>query len=129
MPNTTPAIDDDAMVEFIFKQTETAAVCRVYPVGAVSKGRKGEELAEIGMMARAGAVGFSDDGDYVASAGLMSKALAYIKPTGAGPHAALPGDVPHPRLDHARGGRGDETRPRRVAACGGGDRHRARRCA
>lgn len=82
MPNTTPAIDDDAMVEFIFKQTETAGHCRVYPVGAVSKGRKGEELAEIGMMARAGAVGFSDDGDYVGSAGLMSKALAYIKPTG-----------------------------------------------
>jgi dihydroorotase len=82
MPNTTPAIDDDAMVEFIFKQTETSGACRVYPVGAVSKGRKGEELAEIGMMARAGAVGFSDDGDYVASAGLMSKALAYIKPTG-----------------------------------------------
>lgn len=82
MPNTTPAIDDDAMVEFIFKQTETAGRCRVYPVGAVSKGRKGEELAEIGMMARAGAIGFSDDGDYVGSAGLMSKALAYIKPTG-----------------------------------------------
>jgi dihydroorotase len=82
MPNTTPALDDDAMVEFIFKQTEMTGHCRVYPVGAVSKGRKGEELAEIGMMARAGAVGFSDDGDFVTSAGLMSKALAYIKPTG-----------------------------------------------
>lgn len=82
MPNTTPAIDDDSMVEFIYKQTETTGRCRVYPVGAVSKGRKGEEMAEIGLMARAGAVGFSDDGDCVASAGLMSKALSYIKPTG-----------------------------------------------
>jgi dihydroorotase len=82
MPNTTPAIDDDSVVEFIFKQAEMNAKCRVFPVGAVSKGRKGEELAEIGMMARAGAVGFTDDGDGVASAGLMQRALTYIKPTG-----------------------------------------------
>ncbi len=82
MPNTTPAIDDDSMVEFIFKQTERTGLCRVFPVGAASKGRKGEELAEIRLMARAGAVGFSDDGDCVASAGLMSKVLTYIKPTG-----------------------------------------------
>jgi dihydroorotase len=82
MPNTTPALDEDSMVEFIFKQAEMTGRCRVFPVGAVSKGRKGEELAEIAMMARAGAVGFSDDGDGIASAGLMSKALAYIKPTG-----------------------------------------------
>ncbi|MBC7772893.1 MAG: dihydroorotase [Pyrinomonadaceae bacterium] len=82
MPNTTPAIDDDSVVEFIFKQAEMTGRCRVFPVGAVSKGRKGEELAEIGMMARAGAVGFSDDGDGIASAGLMARALTYIKPTG-----------------------------------------------
>jgi len=82
MPNTMPAIDDDSVVEFIFKQAEMTGHCRVFPVGAVSKGRKGEELAEIGMMARAGAVGFSDDGDGVASAGLMARALAYIRPTG-----------------------------------------------
>lgn len=82
MPNTTPAIDDDSVVEFIFKQAEMTGKCRVFPVGAVSKGRRGEELAEIGMMARAGAVGFSDDGDGIASAGLMARALAYIKPTG-----------------------------------------------
>lgn len=82
MPNTTPAIDGDSMVEFIFKQTELTGRCRVFPVGAVSRARKGEELAEIGLMARAGAVGFSDDGDCVASAGLMQRALAYIKPTG-----------------------------------------------
>ncbi len=82
MPNTTPAIDDDSVVEFIFKQAEMTGKCRVFPVGAASKGRRGEELAEIGMMARAGAVGFSDDGDGIASARLMQRALAYIKPTG-----------------------------------------------
>jgi dihydroorotase len=82
MPNTSPPIDDDSMVEFIFKQTELTGRSRVFPVGAISKGRRGEELAEIALMARAGAVGFSDDGDGVASADLMAKALAYIRPTG-----------------------------------------------
>ena len=82
MPNTDPPIDDDSVVEYIFKQTELTGRCRVFPVGAISRGRKGEELAEIGLMARAGAVGFSDDGDCVASAGLMLRALNYIKPTG-----------------------------------------------
>jgi dihydroorotase len=82
MPNTTPALDDDAMIEFVYKQAERTGSCRVFPVGAVSKGRKGGELAEIMLMARAGAVGFSDDGDCVDSAGLMLKALTYIKPTG-----------------------------------------------
>ena len=82
MPNTTPAIDDDAMVEFIYRQAQLTAHCRVFPVGAASKGRKGEDLAEIMLMACAGAVGFTDDGDGIASAGLMAKALTYIKPTG-----------------------------------------------
>ncbi len=82
MPNTQPALDDDSMIEFIFKQAELTGACRVFPVGAVSVGRHGDELAEIRLMRRAGAVGFSDDGDVVASAGLMAKALAYIKPTG-----------------------------------------------
>lgn len=82
MPNTAPPIDDDAMVEFVYTQAEREGDCRVFPVGAVSKGRRGEELAEIGLMSRSGAVGFSDDGDCVASAGLMARALRYIKPTG-----------------------------------------------
>jgi dihydroorotase len=82
MPNTTPALDDDAMIEFIFKQADLTGRCRVFPVGAVSKGRHGDELAEIGLMARSGAVGFSDDGDCVASAALMQRALNYIRPTG-----------------------------------------------
>lgn len=82
MPNTTPALDDDAMIEFVYTQSEREGACRVFPVGAATKGRRGEELAEIGLMARSGAVGFSDDGDCIASAGIMLRALNYIKPTG-----------------------------------------------
>ncbi|MFN7020216.1 MAG: dihydroorotase [Phycisphaerales bacterium] len=82
MPNTNPAIDDDAMVEFIEKQADRTGACRVFAVGAATKGRKGQELAEIVLMARSGAVGFSDDGDCLESAGLMLKALTYIRPTG-----------------------------------------------
>ena len=77
MPNTQPALDDDARIEFVFRQAQRADQCNVYPVGAVTKGRDGEELAELGLMARAGAVAFSDDGVAVASAGMMAKALQY----------------------------------------------------
>ncbi|MCW5765985.1 MAG: dihydroorotase [Phycisphaeraceae bacterium] len=83
MPNTSPALDNDSMIQFVLTRAEKSGACRVFPVGAVSKGRRGEELAEIGLMARAGAVGFSDDGDCVASAGLMARALAAVKATGA----------------------------------------------
>ncbi len=82
MPNTSPALDDDAMVEFIYTRSEQTAYCRVYPVAAATKGRRGDDLAELTLMARAGAVGFSDDGDCVASPGVMLKALTYIAPTG-----------------------------------------------
>ncbi|MEX0741981.1 MAG: dihydroorotase, partial [Phycisphaeraceae bacterium] len=57
-------------------------LCNVYTVGAATKGREGAELAEIGLMARAGAVAFSDDGIAIASAGVMAKALRYVASTG-----------------------------------------------
>ena len=82
MPNTDPAIDDDSRIEFVYRQADRAALANVFPVGAVTKGRKGEELAEIGLMAGSGAVGFTDDGVAVGSAGLMAKAMAYIAMTG-----------------------------------------------
>ncbi|MDX1564489.1 MAG: dihydroorotase [Phycisphaeraceae bacterium] len=77
MPNTQPALDDDARIEFVTRQAQRAGFCNVFPVGAITKGRRGEELAELGLMARAGAVAFSDDGVAVASAGMMAKALRY----------------------------------------------------
>lgn len=82
MPNTKPALDDDGRVEFVYRQAQRARLANVFPVGAVTKAREGKELAEIGLMARAGAVAFSDDGVAVASAGVMSKALSYVAMTG-----------------------------------------------
>ncbi len=84
MPNTTPALDSDSMVELIHTRAAKTALCRVFPVGAISKGRHGEELAEIQLMARAGVAGFSDDGDCVASAGVMQRALHAVRVAGEG---------------------------------------------
>ena len=78
MPNTSPAIDAEAGVEFVRHQAKVANLCNVYPIGAVTKGRQGEMLAEIGQMVRAGAVGFSDDGKGVASTNVMYRALQYV---------------------------------------------------
>ena len=77
MPNTEPAVDDEAAVAFQRLQGERAAKARLLPIGAVSLGRAGERLAEIGQMTRAGAVAFSDDGDCVKNARLMRAALQY----------------------------------------------------
>ena len=82
MPNTEPALDDDGRVEFVYRQAERANLANVFPVGAITKGREGKELAEIALMAASGAVGFTDDGVAVASAGVMAKALTYIAMTG-----------------------------------------------
>ena len=82
MPNTRPAIDDDGRVEFVYHQSRRANLANVYPVGAITRGREGKELAEIGLMSQAGAVGFTDDGVAVASAAVMHKAMQYIAMTG-----------------------------------------------
>ncbi|MCC6906717.1 MAG: dihydroorotase [Phycisphaerales bacterium] len=82
MPNTNPALDSRVMIEFVNRQAELRGRCRVFAVGAVTVGRKGEELAEIRLMSRAGAVGFSDDGDVVESPAMMRRALTQIRLTG-----------------------------------------------
>lgn len=82
MPNTDPTIDDDGRIEFVYHQAAQSKLAHVFPVGAITKARAGQELAEIGLMAAAGAAGFSDDGCAVASAGVMQNALAYIAMTG-----------------------------------------------
>jgi len=82
MPNTTPALDTDTMMHFVAARAAQTAHCRVFATGAVTKGRHGVELAELMLMAQAGAVGFTDDGDCIASAGLMARALAAVKATG-----------------------------------------------
>src|SRR5262249_30750767 len=79
MPNTRPALDDEASIEFVYRQASRTDLCNVYPVGAVTKGREGRELAEMGQMVRAGAVAFTDDGVGVASTGVMFRALQYVR--------------------------------------------------
>ncbi len=77
MPNTDPPIDTQASVEFIQQQAARAGNCNVYVVACVSKDREGNELAEIGQLCRAGAVGFSDDGAPVYDPELMRRAFEY----------------------------------------------------
>jgi dihydroorotase len=79
MPNTTPPLDTPAGVEYIVLQAKRAKKANVYPVGAVSKGRAGAELAEIGRLVEAGAVAFTDDGAPVSSSALMKRALQYCQ--------------------------------------------------
>ena len=79
MPNTDPALDTEAMVEFVYRQAKRAGLCKVYPIGAITKARDGKELAEIGQMVRAGAVAFSDDGCGIASSSVMFRAMQYVK--------------------------------------------------
>ncbi len=78
MPNTNPALDDEASIEFVYRHARRANLCNVYTIGAATKGRQGKELAEIGQMVRAGAVGFSDDGDGIASTAVMLRVLEYL---------------------------------------------------
>lgn len=83
MPNTSPCIDNAAVVEFIKEKAERHGSVKVFPVGAVTKGRKGEELAEIGEMFEAGAPAFSDDGDCIMNSKVMRRAMEYTSTFGA----------------------------------------------
>jgi dihydroorotase len=82
MPNTDPVTDNQAAVGFIIRQAARAGASRVYPIGAISLGQRGEALAEFGEMVSAGAVAVSDDGKPVASAHLMRTALEYARTFG-----------------------------------------------
>lgn len=81
MPNTDPVIDMASVVKGIMEASR-GVPCRIYPIGAVSKGQRGEELAELGLMARAGAVAFSDDGFPVLSGELLRNAMRYAHSLG-----------------------------------------------
>ena len=77
MPNTDPVNDHAGITQFIIKKATDANLARVYPIGAVSLGSRGEQLAELGEQKSAGCVAFSDDGRPVATALLMRRALEY----------------------------------------------------
>lgn len=78
MPNTNPPLHDDTQIEFVLRQAARSGHARVYPIGALTKQRAGAELAELGLMVRAGAVAFSDDGDGVADASVCYRAMSYL---------------------------------------------------
>src|SRR5215208_507707 len=60
MPNTKPALDNEGQIEFVLREAERVGLANVYPIGAITKGREGNELAEIGLMHQRGAIAFSD---------------------------------------------------------------------
>ena len=77
MPNTNPIMDNKVVVSYVKHKAEKVNLCKIHPIGAITKGEKGEELAEVGEMKAAGAVAISDDGVAVKSARLMRLAMEY----------------------------------------------------
>ena len=82
MPNTEPPLDTRAAVDLVQEKAIKEGVVRVLPIGCITKGRKGKELAEMAELAAAGVVGFSDDGEPVASSRIMRYALEYSQTFG-----------------------------------------------
>ena len=82
MPNTDPPLDNQGAVGFVISQAQKAGKARVYPVGTISLGQKGETLSEFGELLSAGAVAVSDDGKPIMSSHLMRTALEYAKTFG-----------------------------------------------
>ena len=79
MPNTDPVVDNEAIVTYIIDKAKEAGKTRVYPIAAITKGLKGDDISEMGMLKEAGAVAFSDDGRPVMNSGIMRLALLYSK--------------------------------------------------
>ena len=77
LPNTNPVMDDEATLEFVARRARQNALAKVYAYGAVTKGLQGKELAEMGLLADSGAVGFTDATRAVADAQVMRRALQY----------------------------------------------------
>lgn len=78
MPNTDPITDTGAEVRYQIDKARQAGLCHVHPIGALTRGQKGESLAEIGDMVMEGAPAFSDDGHGVQSAGMMRTCMEYV---------------------------------------------------
>jgi len=79
MPNTYPVHDNASVTEFIIRRAAEEGSCTVLPIGAITKGQKGEELAEMGTMVKEGCIAFSDDGSPVMNSLIMRRALEYSK--------------------------------------------------
>jgi dihydroorotase len=79
MPNTSPVNDSATVTSYIVERARNAAIVNVYPIGAITKGSKGEELAAIGSMKRAGIVAISDDGKPVMNSRVMRRAMEFAR--------------------------------------------------
>ena len=77
MPNTDPVNDSPAVTRFVIEQGQRAGLANVFPIGALTKGSAGKELAEMGEMKHAGIVAVSDDGRPVANSEMMRRAMEY----------------------------------------------------
>ncbi len=77
MPNTQPAMDNQSVVEYVLRKAKETALIRVFPIGAITIGRKGKQLSEMSELADLGVIGFSDDGDPVEDPNIMRQALGY----------------------------------------------------
>ena len=77
MPNTNPIMDNKVVVSYVKHKAQEVGLCKVHPIGAITQGEKGEQLAQIGEMKKAGAVAISDDGVSVKSSRLMRLAMEY----------------------------------------------------
>src|ERR1700731_4666594 len=78
-PDAPPVIADPAIVDFILRRARDTAIVHVHPMGALTKGLRGEELAEIGLLKAAGAVAFTDGAASVTNAQVMRRALTYAR--------------------------------------------------
>ena len=83
MPDTNPVLDDPAIVDFVLRRASEKAVVNVRPAAALTKGLQGREMAEIGLLAEAGAVAFTDGARSVTNAQVMRRALTYARDFGA----------------------------------------------
>jgi dihydroorotase len=82
MPNTSPALDSVETVAALMRETKGRGRCRVYPVAAITRGRKGAQPCDFNALANAGAVAFSDDGDYVTDANVLASAATAARGRG-----------------------------------------------
>jgi dihydroorotase len=82
MPNTEPPIDNRSVVDYIHRKSALAGAVRVLPIGCITRGRKGEALAEMGELSQSGVVAFSDDGNAVMNTRLMRQAMDYSRAFG-----------------------------------------------
>jgi dihydroorotase len=82
MPNTDPPLDSEASVRYVIDRAAAAGICRVHPVGAITRGRQGQALTDLAGLVEAGAVAVSDDGSSVENSHTMRRALEYTRMLG-----------------------------------------------